>query len=63
MSSKTLSALTITCAVLSVVGAVWAAAVVARTENPVPLLLIGPLAMMTGLLAVLANKKKQEERR
>ncbi len=63
MSSKTLSSLAIICAVLSVVGAIWAAVAVARTENPVPLLLVGPLAMLTGILAVLANKKRQEEGR
>ena len=63
MSSKTISALALACAVLSVIGALWAAVEVARTENPAPLLLVGPLAMLTGLLAMLANKKRQEERR
>ena len=60
MSFKTLSTLAAICAVLSVIGAIWAAAKVARTDDPVSLL-VGPLAMMTGLLAMVANRKKREE--
>ena len=63
MSSKTLAALAMACAILSVVGAIWAAVELARTENAVPLLLVGPLGMTTGALVLLANRKKQEEKR
>ena len=48
-------------AVFTVIAAIWAVVELAQSENPAVLIAVVPLLMLNVLLAVVVNKKKQDQ--